>query len=285
MIKGIHINSSTPFFLRKKGEEYAIDDFEVLTTILSALMWRLNNGTIKLYTDSRALAFYKELGITNIWDGGIDTDIVENIPASVNQEIFWAASKIFALKNEKVPVAMIDTDLIVWKELSEQLKDQKLAVLHREDLIDCYLPFELLKKREGYLPNPEWDWTARPCNTAFAYFSDMDFLDYYTSKAIDFMTDNTEYPSEMVSQMVFAEQRVLAMCAEAENINIHTLLSHPFDKDNTTVTHLWGAKDIARNDPSQKRVLCRMLIKKLKKEFPNFRPSTKKLQDLFEKYC
>lgn len=285
MIQGVHINSSKPFFYKYSQKEYSIDDFEILCTILSALMWRLNNGPIKLYTDNIGLEFYKSLGIEKIWSAGIDTQTLEAIPENINQEIFWAAAKIFVAKQEKIPFALIDTDLIVWEDIQKILNQHQLAVIHRESLdIDCYLPYEFLKKRTGYTPDPIWDWSELPCNTAFAFFNNADFVDYYTSSAIDFMTDNGEYPKEMVSQMVFAEQRIFSMCAKAKNLKIHSFLDDPFDKGNTTFTHLWGTKSMARKNVTTNAELCTILLKKLKKEFPNFTPETEKLKTIFNNY-
>ncbi len=285
MINGIHVNCTKPFLYSNSADEYEIDDFEVFSTILSALMWRLYNGPIKLYTDDIALSYYQDLGLTDIWDDGIDTETLKNIPDSINQEIFWAAAKLFAIRKETVPFAIIDTDLIVWKDINEILSDKTLACLHRENLdVDCYLPYDLLKKRDGYNVDPLWDWTERPCNTAFAYFNDPKFVEYYTSQAIDFMIDNGEYPKEMVSQMVFAEQRLFSMCAKTKHIDIYSFLEDPFQKENELFTHLWGTKSIARKNIHKKNELCIILEKKIKREFPNFVPQTAKLKEIFEKY-
>lgn len=273
-----------PFFIKNKGSEYYVEDFEILTTILSALMWRMKNGPIKLYTDAVALDYYKRLGITNIWDGGIDTEVLTAIPSTINQEIFWAAAKLFALKNEEGPVAMIDTDLIIWEKIEKLVDGKRLLVLHREDFIECYPPFETLKKREGYRPDERWNWTIKPCNTAFAYFNDDDLKTYYTDCALDFMEGNDERPLEMISQMVFAEQRILGMCADVKQVEIYSLLEDPFQDDNKIVTHLWGTKDLAKGDSTKNQVLCSILVKKLLKEFPNFRTYAPKLKEVFDKY-
>jgi len=231
-----------------------------------------------------ALDYYKRLGITNIWDGGIDTEVLTAIPSTINQEIFWAAAKLFALKNEEGPVAMIDTDLIIWEKIEKLVDGKRLLVLHREDFIECYPPFETLKKREGYRPDERWNWTIKPCNTAFAYFNDDDLKTYYTDCALDFMEGNDERPLEMISQMVFAEQRILGMCADVKQVEIYSLLEDPFQDDNKIVTHLWGTKDLAKGDSTKNQVLCSILVKKLLKEFPNFRTYAPKLKEVFDKY-
>ena len=271
MITAIHINSTAPFALKNPGAAYRIDDFDLLSTVLSALMWRERNGPVKLYADKRARDYYDSLGLLDLWDAGVDTEVVENIPDTVNQQIFWAAAKIFALRNEPTPVAMIDTDLIVWRSLAEELDGKPFAVLHREELLEfCYLPADWLKKREGYRFDPEWDWAVKPCNMALAYFSDPGFKQYYTGCAIDFMTDNSEYPMDMVSQMVFAEQRLAAMCAVQMNIPIHHFLDDPFQRDNRSFSHIWGGKDIARRNATSRKELCEALFRKIEVHFPDY---------------
>ncbi len=271
MVKAIHINSTKPFQLKNEGVPFFIYDFDILCTILSALMWRKHNGSIKLYTDKIGYEYYDSLNLLDLWDGGIDLKVVENIPDSINQEIFWAASKLFALKNEKAPVAMIDTDLIIWGSLKAELETRSIAVLHREDLYEhVYLPNYHLKKRKGYKFDPEWDWEERACCMAFAYFKNQSFKQYYLDRSIDFMIDNHEYPKEMISQMVFAEQRIISMCAKQKQIPIHHFLDNPFQQDNTMFTHLWGGKDIARNDRQQCKILCNALLNKIEEHFPEY---------------
>ena len=105
---------------------------------------------------------------------------------------------------------------------------------------------------------------------AFSYFSDAVFKKYYTDCAIDFMTGNSEYPMEMISQMVFAEQRIAGMCAAKMNVPIYHFLNDPFQADNKRFTHLWGGKDFARNDARQRKVLCTAILRKIEEHFPDY---------------
>lgn len=271
MTKALHVNSTAPFRIRQKGKKYKIDSFEILTTILSALTWRRNNGTIKLYADSMALEYYDSLGILDLWDGGIDTKTLDRAPDNIDQNIFWAAGKLIALRNEPAPVAMIDTDLIVWRPITDILQREKVSVLHRESLNpEVYIRKEHLKIRPGYRFDPEWDWEEPACNNALVYIADQEFKDYYTDCAIDFMTENREQPEELVSQMVFAEQRMLAMCARQKQFPVHHFLDDPFQQDNTTFTHIWGGKSIARMYANQDEMLCSVLLRKIEKLFPDY---------------
>lgn len=270
-IRAIHVNWTKPSVTKNGSREYYIDDFEVLTTILSALMWRKLNGSIKLYTDRIGYDFYKSLNILDVWDDGIDTQTLESIPPSIDPEIYWAAAKIFAIRNEAAPLVMMDTDLMVWKPLDE-LQNCHLAAFHRESLqTDCYISFNDLKKRPGYYPDIDWNWSVEPCNTALAYFNHWDFKNYYTQSAIDFMLDNNDRPKELVSQMVFAEQRIFSMCAEKLGINVHTFLDKAYNGENMDFTHIWGAKGLARTDANFNKQLCDSLINAIIREYPSYK--------------
>ena len=58
----IHINWTKPFRNRFNAP-YEVEDFEILTTILSALKWREKNGNIKMVTDSVGAQYYKKTGL------------------------------------------------------------------------------------------------------------------------------------------------------------------------------------------------------------------------------
>jgi hypothetical protein len=248
-------------------------------------MWRKLNGKIRLYTDTIGKDYYTFLGLSDLWDAGINTSVIENIPASINQQIYWASAKLFALQAEKTPVVMLDTDLIVWKNLPSTCREKKLAVIHREQLLEgIYLPKEILKIREGYCFDPDWDWTELACNASFVYFNDNELKNYYTGCSIDFMTGDIEYPQEMISQMVFAEQRLMAICAKKMKIAVYHFLDEPYQKNNHLFTHIWGAKSIMRCNQIQRRKLCLCLLTKIRTHFPDYYTRLGKIETLKQYY-
>ena len=259
----LHVNWTRPSQVRNLQGNYHIADFEILSTILSACLWRQYNGPIKMYTDNIGYDFYDSWGMLGLWDGGVDVDVLEGIPNDIPADIFWAGGKLYAIKEQKVPFVMMDTDLLVWNCIHDIVVGQKLMAYHSESLEQlksCYIDYRFLKKREGYKPDANWDWNQDPYNTALTYFNDSKFLKYYTDRAIDFMCGNTERPMEMVSQMVFAEQRIFGMCAKRKKIAVGTFLTSPYD-NNPSFTHIWGGKDEARNNPQSETKLCQALSK------------------------
>lgn len=257
-MKAIHILSTLP-----SGEAFRPAFFKVAAMALSALLWKKYNGEICLYTDERFYNYVNTNGLDNLWDS-VDHSLFQSLPTTIDWSIFWAGAKLFALRNEIAPIVMLDIDLFVWKDIRNICLDHQLVTLHREDLIDCYLPKNKLSVADGYTYPDGLDWSIRPCNTAFAYFAVNEFKDLYVQEAIRFMKGNTFEIKDGNARMVFAEQRLLAMLANREGIRIGTLTDDPFSADNNLFTHLWGAKMIAQKNPSQRARLEDAMLRKIK---------------------
>lgn len=63
-MEAIHSTWTKPRIYSAGG--FFIEDFDILTTILSALKWREKNGTIKMITDSTGLEFYESRGMCGL---------------------------------------------------------------------------------------------------------------------------------------------------------------------------------------------------------------------------
>lgn len=113
-------NWTRPYAMRCPGRPYEIPDYELLTTVLSALLWRKKNGSICMITDRVGERYYRSLGLAPVWDDGIRCEL-DAIPYTVDPSTFWAAGKLYALEKIPAPCVMIDTDFIVWNDLREQL--------------------------------------------------------------------------------------------------------------------------------------------------------------------
>jgi len=59
------------------------------------------------------ISYVKSKSLETLWD-----NIYEIPNYDINREMFWAGGKIFALREQKTPIAMIDTDMIVWSDIS-----------------------------------------------------------------------------------------------------------------------------------------------------------------------
>ena len=131
-------NWTRPYAVRCPDRPYQMTDFDLLTTVLSALVWRRENGSIRMITDDTGAQYYRSLGLTDLWDGGIFT-YLNDIPSTIDPCTFWAAGKLYALAATPAPCVMLDTDFIVWHSLSEHWH-RPLAVIHREELNPAIYP-------------------------------------------------------------------------------------------------------------------------------------------------
>ena len=151
----------------------------------------------------------KKTGLDVIWNSV--ENILDNV--DVNSNVFWAAGKIFALKEQNAPVAMIGTDFVVWEKLDEE-KLADVSVIHFENLYpDVYPPKEFFHM-DNYEFDNDFDWNIKACNTAFCVIKNEQLLRYYTDKSIEFMRHTNEQ-NDRLAYMVFAEQRMLPMCAKS----------------------------------------------------------------------
>lgn len=274
-MKAIHINWTKPF-TNKTHMPYAAEDFDILTTIISALKWREINGEITLVTDSEGARFYESAKMSNIWDN-IDVCLDD---IKVNADVFWAAGKLFALKKQKSPVAMIDTDFIMWDKVNEkELKD--VNVIHFEELAPhIYPPFDYFKNTD-FKFDKDFDKTVKACNTAFCVFNDSELLKYYTDMAIDFMEKTTER-DDRLCYMVFAEQRLLPICAKklGKSVKAFSDMSSLFSGKETRFTHTWGMKQQMRDNDALRYDFCMRCIRRILNDYPHMEGVLKNIENL-----
>lgn len=263
----IHTTDTRP--AQQRGENFSQNDFELLCMILSALKWREKNGKIKLYTDSTALRFYEKHGLLDIWDGGIDYKSLESSSFNIDYETFWAAGKLISLCHESTPIVTIDTDMILWNELNHwKEKPNSCICIHKEELYEgVYLEPNILKTSANYQFDTTWDWNALPCNTAFVYHGNQKLLDYYLEEAFRFMHNNKEKPKEKVSQMVFAEQRLLAIAAKKLNVKVYAFYEYNQLSTQKDFTHLWGYKRELKTDKKLADNICKKIVNRLLNDF------------------
>ena len=266
-MQAFHSCWTAPFKARNPNTEFTIPPFEILTTILSALFWQKNNGSISMICDKTAYDFYKANNLTALWNGGIKV-ILDDIPKEINPHIFWAAGKIFALKNHPKPCVMLDTDFIVWERLS--FGNIKIAAIHSEELVpDIYPPQERLFADFDF---SGLDWTVPAANTALSFFGDEDFTKYYTDTAINFMLSCKNVNDPLI-YMVFAEQRLLSMLAKKQNLTLDYFSNLPelFTSGQTCFTHTWGFKQQMQQNPEIMAAFCIRCINRISREFSDWK--------------
>ena len=192
------------------------------------------------------------------------------IDNNIDSNIFWAAGKIYALKKQNAPCVMIDTDFIVWNSIEETLKKSTICTIHKEEILEQVYPSkEFFKMKDSYKFDERWNWSVLPSNTAFTYIADEEFKDYYTASAIDFM-NNLLNSEDRIANMVFAEQRLISMCAEKMNIDIDEIMNVDklFNSEQKFFTHTWGYKDEMKRDFRKRKEFCIKCINRIIKDYP-----------------
>lgn len=270
MLRAFHSNWTRPFFVRSPDQPYAIEPFELLTTALSALAWRRENGPIRMICDTKAQRYYDALGLTFLWDEGVHP-LLDAVPEDVNPMAFWAAGKLYALSAMPSPCVMIDTDFICWKPLSPLLTGLDAAAIHREDITpDIYPDARAFTQTHGF-DFAAFDWTVQPFNTALCYLADDNFRRYYTDTAIRFIRCSPD-ADDVLTYMVFAEQRLLAMCAAHKHIRaaaMSDLESLFTGAQQGFFTHVWGFKQQMRAESALYEDFCRRCAMRLRRDFPD----------------
>ena len=258
-----HIISTAPFFAKNNGA-FALEDFDLYCAVLSALTWRRDGSRIFLYTDRPAAEYIRSSGLETVWDELRDT--VPDDLDGIDPVMFWAAGKLLAMRQMEAPCVMIDTDFIVWNKPGF---GSEIIAAHLEDLSpDIYPPLEYFSAGDHSIP--DFSREVLPLNTAFFYVPDESFKEFYTSQAIAFMK-SADRCGEWLRYMVFAEQRMAAMCAEYTGTGVKTLLDKDmlfFPQEN--YTHLWGAKQKMREHPELRRELCGRFEARIRRDFPEW---------------
>lgn len=279
-------NWTRPYAVRCPDRPYQMTDFDLLTTVLSALVWRRENGSIRMITDDTGAQYYRSLGLTDLWDGGIFT-YLNDIPSTIDPCTFWAAGKLYALAATPAPCVMLDTDFIVWHSLSEHWH-RPLAVIHREALNPAIYPApSAFVLAPSYHFPTNWNWHEPACNTALTYFGNDTLRKTYVGQAMDFM--QAARGRDGLIYMVFAEQRLLAMCAQAYGVPIHAFSTEQdlFQGNQRDFTHIWGFKQAMQEQPVLHELFCQKCAARIRKDFPiyaNICQTIPQLQPYFQQY-
>lgn len=263
----VHTFWSKPFRMKNNGK-VIISDIEMLVLILSALEWKKHNGKIIMVTDTEGYQFFEKNGILNIWDVcQTDLDNIKN----VDYFSFWAAGKLYALDIVEKPCVMLDTDMIIWKNIKNLLKTD-VVVAHQEEITDMVYPspsmFKYRNAKKIVVPQ-EWDFSLKATNTAFLYIKDVNFAKYYVNWAFKYIESLDTANLSPVQSMCFVEQRLLPICAKEKNVKISELLNYKRLDEQDFCTHLWGAKKYIYQSDELNEKFCRRCMLRIKRDYPS----------------
>ncbi|MBE5761272.1 MAG: hypothetical protein E7334_04680 [Clostridiales bacterium] len=259
-VPAYHVLSTKPYFALKREEPLALKDHAYKTAVLSALMWKRNNGPIYLVTDKAGEEYAKASGLNRYYDEVLCL-IDEGL--GINYGRYWAAGKIEALKKLPAPLVILDMDMVIWEHID--LSKSRLTCAHMEHLYkETYPDFSFFNMSKRYSFDENWDRSAEPLNTAFLYIADEDLKEYYTKNSIRFMQFERDSVDDGVKCMVFAEQRMLSMCAKALGVEADVLLDiDELMNGQSVLTHIWSGKRILNENKDIREKYLRFCSEKI----------------------
>ena len=262
-IAACHVLSTLPHRARHGNAPFGMDAANEWTARLSALLWKRYNGSICLMTDPEGARWAREAGLNRVYDE-IRDDLDD--PYGLNHKKFWAAGKLLAMEKLASPCMIIDMDMMIWRPL--ELGGAKLAAAHIEHLNDeVYPPMNHFIMSSGYHFPADWNAAADPLNTSVFYMADEELKREYLDEAFRFMSSERDTPDNGSICMVFAEQRILAMCAARRGVRPETLLDFDhLDAPQQLLTHTWSGKRLFRRHPDVEAVyveICRERCREL----------------------
>ena len=241
-LQGYHVLMTSPFTYENPHKPFEMSNAKLLTAELSARLWRQFNGSISLITDETGFDYIKKTALSKAYDEILP--ILDKRNFGIVPTKYWASGKIQALTKISAPCVVLDMDMLIWQKLP--IDSAELICTHTEPLsLKCYPTPEFFHTDAEYSYPSDWDFTVEPLNTAILYNAD-----------------------NGVICMVFAEQRILAMCAEEKGIIPKTLLIYDkLSEPQSLLTHIWSAQKIIEMIPGINEIfndLCKEKLSFLK---------------------
>jgi len=245
-ITAYHVFWTAPHFAHYPEKPFGLDDYELATAKVSAKAWRRYNGSICLITDAVGAEYFRAQGMDAYYDEILP--ILESHSCGLDVKKYWAAGKLLALSQVKTPCVILDMDMIVWQPL--KLGWSKLTVTHRESLsLKVYPDTSFFDMSADYTYPSGWDMEEEAANTSILYIADEKLKKYYVAEALRFMEHELDTPNIGARCMVFAEQRILPMCAKELGVRVNDILKFgELEKDQDLITHVWSAKPLLQNE-------------------------------------
>jgi hypothetical protein len=223
---GVHVYSTAPS--KERGVEFiGLNQLETLTLLQSITSWNKHNGPMILMADAPFIDFIERIGLKHLYADIIELPPLENI----NENVFWAASKMQAIKMMGVGYYFVDIDLILDGPLPDT--EASLVIAHDDYLSlptgeKYHWQFKPFSNPPEYIA-PHWlrqeanDWLGYPkslitgtsysmfgFNTSLFMSTDQGFIDEYVNAAFDWMTGNPCLDLQSGwAMMVWAEQVML----------------------------------------------------------------------------
>lgn len=207
-----------------KGKKSFYEKFDFLMMFASVVQWKKHHPDFHcvLYADKMTLEVITNLGAKNLWD---ETQVLKT-NKSINKRVFWAASKLQALRFLEEPIIIMDNDFVVYTSFKKFLH-QKVIVSHIEDGLNYYItPTDHFVKQVKHLINR---YKQEAVNCSFVYFPDHKFMQHYAKTSLELMQELSRLKAPNSKYLILAEQLLLKHLMDLNEIKYIPLLDKVYN--------------------------------------------------------
>lgn len=193
--------------------------FELLMMFASVIQWKKHHPTFicELHADELTISTFKRLQALELWDS---VKLVGKNKA-IDKSVFWASSKLQALRYVEEPVVIMDNDFIVYRSFHSFLQD-KTVVAHDEDGSNYYLnPLDGFIKQVKHIINRP---ALKAINCSFLYLPDPNFTQHYAKTSLKLMEEFTKIQVPNSRYLIYAEQLLLKHLLDENKIQYDSLI-------------------------------------------------------------
>jgi hypothetical protein len=205
--------------------------FDLLMMFASVIQWRKHHPThhCQLHADKLTQEVFTQLGVTRLWDS-VKT-VGKN--RAIDKNVFWASSKLQALRTVEEPVVIMDNDFIVFQSFDKFLKNH-VIVGHDEDGTEYYpKPLDpYIRKVKHIINRPQ----PLAVNCCFLYLPDSNFTQYYAKTSLELMQEFTKLKAPSSKYLIYAEQLLLKHLLTLHNVQYKPLLDTVYDSEKNEFT-------------------------------------------------
>ncbi len=192
----------------------------------------------------------------------------------------WALGKIYAYRMQNEPFLHVDGDIFIWERFQKSLEDSNLICQSKEEgtyfeplYKNIFLPIAL---NFEYYPEEldraiDKDKSVRAICAGIIGGNDINFFQYYTAKAFEFVDRNTKHLDKTNStfNLIF-EQFLFRALAEDQNIPIS------FFDDSTAPTYYYDFTGVPNStkyihlggNTKRNKFLAECMAYRLRKDYP-----------------
>lgn len=256
------------FIEKANGGSPIQDRTSLLVWILSALYWKKLGHEVVLYTDTTTKEYFDSIKLSGLYNS---VELLDE--SSVNEEVFWASSKLLAAKkfmNTNPGEEFIISDLDFVPFVDPMVYSDESVVAFYHEYVKAYAPIEQLKLNEEYKIPDFFTGSVNPINVCQLYIPKkvLSVFSEFIEIAEDFMTYNYSFESGPVANdlMLFIEQRLFAEYLKSKNIEVVYTIPKNKSIFNTRGFHTGPYKNIEKVEYWEWII---WYFKMLKDEFPD----------------